>query len=168
MNRGWIAAASLLLAFGCASTRQKAAPVCNEYGAYARGQRDGLASRNLEMSYLNSCPLMIREVLRASYRSGFEVSRAAVKRNRDLEKQLPAEEEMEEEASVQPTAEELARLAPARDPASPSWICEVEASSKIFTGMGITREEALSSARSSCGSHLQASSCQNADCKQSL
>jgi hypothetical protein len=34
--------------------------------------------------------------------------------------------------------------------------------------VGASREEALGSARSSCGSHLQASYCSKADCKQSL
>lgn len=55
-----------------------------------------------------------------------------------------------------------------RDPAAAGWVCEVEARSKVFTGAGGTREEALGSARASCGSHFQASYCTKADCKQSL
>jgi hypothetical protein len=43
----------------------------------------------------------------------------------------------------------------------------VEARSKVFTGTGGTRAEALGSARETCGSHFQASLCNKADCRQS-
>lgn len=47
----------------------------------------------------------------------------------------------------------------------PSWVCEVESSSKIFTGVGISETEAAGAARSTCSSHFQARSCERAECR---
>ncbi|HEY8279459.1 MAG TPA: hypothetical protein VIH99_07550 [Bdellovibrionota bacterium] len=55
-----------------------------------------------------------------------------------------------------------------RKPATLPWVCEVEASSKVFTGVGNTRDQALGSAMENCGSHFQASYCAEAECKQNL
>jgi hypothetical protein len=45
------------------------------------------------------------------------------------------------------------------------WVCEVEASSKIFTGVGSSRDEAFRSARDTCAFHFQTSYCTRAECK---
>lgn len=58
---------------------------------------------------------------------------------------------------------------PEREPATISWACELEANAKVFTGVGLSRDEALHSARSTCGSHFQASYCTGkVDCKPLL
>jgi ribosomal protein L16/L10AE len=51
---------------------------------------------------------------------------------------------------------------------STAWVCEVEASQKIFTGMGVSQEEASKAAHTTCASHLQASYCRKTECKENL
>lgn len=58
---------------------------------------------------------------------------------------------------------EVAKLPVVAPP--PAWVCEVESSSKVFTGVGSTRDEASVQARGSCSSHFQARSCAKAECK---
>jgi hypothetical protein len=55
-----------------------------------------------------------------------------------------------------------------RLPIFPAWVCEVEAESKVFTGVGASVEEARRSARDTCSTHFQASNCQQAECSHSL
>ena len=56
----------------------------------------------------------------------------------------------------------------ARMPVFPAWVCEVEASAKIFTGVGASAEEASRAAQKNCSTHFQASSCQQTECSRSL
>lgn len=53
-------------------------------------------------------------------------------------------------------------------PQAPGWVCEVEASTKVFTGVGASAEEATLSAQASCGTHFQSSSCTQTECTRSL
>lgn len=53
-------------------------------------------------------------------------------------------------------------------PSSSAWVCEVEASEKIFTGIGSSKTDALDAALNTCASHLQASYCQKTECKTNL
>ncbi len=55
-----------------------------------------------------------------------------------------------------------------RELAAQAWVCEVEANSKIFTGVGASQQAAVHSAQSTCGSHFQASYCHHAECRQNL
>lgn len=50
----------------------------------------------------------------------------------------------------------------------PSWVCEVEGASRIFTGVGLTAEEAVVAAKNTCGSHLRATFCKQTECRQLL
>lgn len=56
----------------------------------------------------------------------------------------------------------------ARMPVFPAWVCEVEASTKIFTGVGASAEEASRAAQKNCSTHFQASSCQQTECSRGL
>jgi hypothetical protein len=55
-----------------------------------------------------------------------------------------------------------------RLPIFPAWVCEVEASLKVFTGVGASVEEATRSAQETCSTHFQASNCQQTECSRSL
>ncbi len=123
-----------------------------EMGA-ARGTKDGKAGKGPDLSFLQACVEESRAVSLSSYRDAFEAA-----------KSKRVKEEKEEEAA--PVA---ATLTPAgRQPAAQNWVCEVEANSKIFTGTGISKDEALGSAKSTCVSHFQPSNCTFAECKQNL
>lgn len=50
----------------------------------------------------------------------------------------------------------------------PAWVCEVESSSKVFTGVGSSEKEAAVSAQKSCGTHFQAKECTNTECRSTL
>lgn len=55
-----------------------------------------------------------------------------------------------------------------RMPIVAGWVCEVEASSKIFTGVGSSAEEASRSAQATCSTHSQSDSCSQTECSRSL
>lgn len=55
-----------------------------------------------------------------------------------------------------------------RIPIVPGWVCEVEASAKVFTGVGASAEEASRSAQATCSTHFQSSSCTQTECSRSL
>lgn len=55
-----------------------------------------------------------------------------------------------------------------RNPAFPAWVCEVEASAKVFTGVGASADEASRAAQKTCSTHFQASSCLQTECTRSL
>lgn len=117
-----------------------------------RGTRDGAAARQpQDLLFLDDCASGSSAAATQAYRDSFASARA--KRMREL---------ADAEAAAKAAAEAKARGAGA------AWMCEVEASSKIFTGTGRSREEALGSARSTCGSHVEASYCSKAECKKTM
>lgn len=145
-------AAALCLS-SCASTPHPAAKIVSAYCAKDvsrhRGLHDAEEGRSRDSSFLKLCPEGEREAYLRSYREGFEAGR----RQRHREMARP---------------EVLTTPAIARFPASPSWACEVEASSKVFTGVGISEGEAASAAKEACGVHFQATACGAVECKKSL
>jgi hypothetical protein len=140
---------------------------CSRETARERGLKDGASGRRADSSFLKTCNADSRAPALGAYREGFETTRPKHKASRE---ESDEEDDAVETLSVKPVAVPSALPAPrpVREPSALSWVCEVEANSKVFTGVGGTREEALGSARSTCGSHFQASYCTKADCKQSL
>jgi len=144
----WSLAACLAL-YSCAA--QKATlpqQDCTRELGMARGMKDGKAGKKPDFSFLQECFGEARNISLKAYKESFEGTKA--KRNRD-----------EETSPVDSV------LSPAtREPANHNWVCEVEAYSKVFTGSGLSKEEALGSARSTCVSHFQASNCSDSDCRR--
>ncbi len=151
MKFAWMFALSAFLFSGCAITRYSDAQPCSRENSLARGQKDAASGKNQEAAFLKSCGAETRAAAQVAYREGFENYRS---------KKAAGKSELAEE--------EAAELPVARAPANLSWICEVEANSKVFTGVGASQEEARGSAKASCGSHVQASYCEKADCKQAM
>ena len=170
-----------LLLSGCAASQLEISPRCYSEEAFSAGARDGAEGKKASFAFARQCPLDLRKEAIGAYRRGFEANRPrkkTVKLQKDEKEEKEdleisdAEVELEENSPAQagepvsmpPTAVPL----PVRDPNGLSWVCEVEASSKIFTGVGVTKDEALGSAKANCGAHFQASYCTKADCKQNL
>ncbi len=156
MKIAWICACSLIFFSACAGLRQSTAIDCSREASQSRGVKDGASGHGPQLSFLHSCSIESRSSAQFAYREGFEEGRA---------QREPEFEKIESEIAFPLTNLDPS---PVRKPAADSWVCEVEAQSKVFTGIGGTRDEALVSARSNCGSHFQASSCNKADCKQSF
>lgn len=153
---------SALFLAGCANNRPIAVEKCNRENSFTLGMRDGTSGRTPSYVFLNDCPPASRSSALSAYQEGFNAGRSRVK----ALKISPEQERFEENGAnlrVGPLPAE-----PVRQPSNLSWVCEVEANSKIFTGVGLSREEALGSARATCGSHFEASYCEKADCKESL
>lgn len=132
-------------AFSCAAWRTQPRPECAEAHAFQRGVSD--ATTGGALGLVESCPESDRARLQKSYRAGYE----SIQAHRLAERRAIA--------AVERTTTETAK---------PTWVCEVEASQKIFTGVGQSHDEAMRSARSNCGAHFQASSCQQAECSKKL
>lgn len=143
-----------LALYSCAAQKPLSSSECTREYGQARGVKDGKSSRQPDLSFLQGCNDESRATALAAYRDSFEISKA----KRDKE-----EEESPEAKALKPPS-----ILPARDPAGETWVCEVEASSKVFTGTGLSREEALGLARSTCVSHFQASYCTESSCKKDL
>jgi|GEM_PF-4468623 len=126
---------------------------CTREAGALRGAKDGKNGRNPDLSFLQSCVEESRHVSLSAYRDAYESAK-----NKRIKE--------EREELVAPMAGPL--LPVGRQPAMQSWVCEVEAGSKIFTGTGISKDEALGSAKSTCVSHYQPSNCTTAECRQNL
>lgn len=129
---------------------------CNRETGQARGLKDGRAARGPDLSFLQGCTDEARASSLAAYRESYEAARAKKVKG----------DEGEEVESAQPLKPPA--ILPGREPAAESWVCEVEANSKVFTGTGLSREEALGLARGTCSSHFQASYCTESSCKKNL
>jgi hypothetical protein len=151
----WCLALCLAL-FSCAAQKASVPTQdCARDSSGARGSRDGKAGRLPDLSFLQYCATAeARGQALQAYREAFEAARP--KRAKDHH----------EESLALP----IGSLPPVgREPATPhNWVCEVEANSKVFTGSGPSKEEALGLARSTCVSHFQASNCADSECKQNL
>jgi hypothetical protein len=153
----WVGAACAVL-YSCALQHQVVVRDCARDQSYARGAREASQGRALDLGFSHSCSPASRVDAIAAYRDGY-----------DSVKPHPAEETASAELATGENAPaSVEASAVLRGPAATAWVCEVEANSKIFTGVGATRDEALGSAKSTCGSHFQASYCNKSDCKQSL
>lgn len=137
--------------FSCSAQNVVVLQECSREAGVARGARDGKAGRNADLSFLQNCSPENQSVASVAYREAFDAAKA--RRNKVESNELGS----------------AAMAAPVgREPAGQRWVCEVEANSKVFTGTGISRDEALGSAKSTCVSHFQASNCTQSECKQSL
>ncbi|RYZ93930.1 MAG: hypothetical protein EOP11_27120 [Proteobacteria bacterium] len=136
----------------CASVPAPPAAVlsnaCGKEISRRRGADDGAHGRPRDMAFVRLCPMNVREAVAHGYREGFEGAR----RTRRLEI----------------VRQELAAAPVVRLPASPTWACEVEAASKVFTGIGSSLSEAAGAAKDACGAHFQAHTCEQTECQQSL
>lgn len=141
--QAWGLLAALTLVFsGCASVRPEP-DYCQAKESYDRGARDAAQGLPANPDFIRFCKDTQLGTLE-SYHNGYESQRRI--------------------APVAPPAP-LARPVLAR---KNTWVCEVEASRKVFTGVGASQDEALRSAKDTCGSHFQASYCTQTECKQSL
>lgn len=157
--------------FGCAGVRHVTQAECPTEMAHARGLKDGGAGKKANISFLRSCTAETRALAVAAYREGYAFTRAKHKVGKEdsaLEVADVADEEEDSAGTEEEASAPLTMPTPVREPSAVSWVCEVEAESKIFTGIGSTRDEAFASARSTCGSHFQASYCTKADCRQNM
>jgi hypothetical protein len=145
MKMGWLALATVFL-FACASERAVTTSDCEQSKAFERGWRAAKEHSSPDLSFSILCPSELSARLESSYRDGFD----SYIEKKDLEAKR----------------KQLKRSAAAR--AHSLWICEVEGSEKIFTGVGVNVAEATSAARASCNSHLRASDCHKADCKKNM
>jgi hypothetical protein len=157
----WVGALCAVL-FSCALQNQAELHECPRDSYFSRGAKDASLGRPLDLSFSPSCTSGSRVDAIAAYRDGF-ASQHPVLVMADQSEAAPAVP-----VGPAPAMDEAESPPALRAPASPSWVCEVESNSKIFTGVGATREEALGSARATCGSHFQAAYCSKADCKQNL
>lgn len=137
---GWLVGAAYLLA-GCAAVPRQASPQeCEGRGGYERGLRDASEGRARDGAFARLCPNPGAAL--AQYRQGYSLGRE----------------------KTQAAAKAIAFRLP-QAVKEPSWVCEVESSSKIFTGVGFSEVEATRAAQSTCSSHFQARSCERAECK---
>jgi hypothetical protein len=157
---GGVAIGISVLLSGCAGITHSTLADCTREVALSRGMKDGAAGRKTYLQFTRSCTPATRDLAVAAYREGFELSRPKRKAGVTAQK-----EEVEDEEQAE---SELLLPSPVRAPSAISWVCEVEASSKVFTGVGVTQTQALGSARAHCGSHFQASYCTKSDCRQTL
>ncbi|MGZ3650350.1 MAG: hypothetical protein ACXVB9_21455 [Bdellovibrionota bacterium] len=153
-----------VLLSSCAASRHVVLVECDRGTSLTRGIQDGASGHKARFGFTHSCTPETRALAVSAYTEGFEASRP---RRAHIVK--------EEEVTPEAEAEEVGTLDPAvpvpstvRAPSTVQWECEIEANSKVFTGSGITRDEALGSARATCGSHYQAQYCTKSDCKQTL
>lgn len=165
MKISWKIALCTLLVTGCAGTRQAAQVDCPRDFAMARGVKDATTGHKLSLSFLNSCTAESRADASAAYREGYASAHPKHKLVKD-EPQVDTSDD--EDTSPLDLSGPVVLPPPVREPSAVSWVCEVEANSRVFTGVGVTRDEALDSARATCGSHFQASYCTKSDCKQNM
>lgn len=140
--------------YSCAKKPQLQAECSAEQGR-SRALKDVRSSRGPDLSFLQGCTDEARSAALSAYRESFETAKA---------RKGKGEAEVEDEA----TALKAPSILPAREPAAEAWVCEIEANAKIFTGTGISRDEALMLAQKTCGSHFTASYCTESNCKKSL
>jgi hypothetical protein len=171
----WKIIACALLVSGCAATHPSALVDCPRDPALARGVRDGASGHRASTGFLHFCTPESRAAALSAYREGFAQSHPKVKKASlapaDANAKEDAEDSDDETAGVAAdpaTAPALPLTPPVREPSAISWVCEVEANSRVFTGVGQSQDEAVRSARETCGSHFQASYCTKADCKQNM
>jgi len=124
---------------------------CGKDSSRRRGSDDAAEGRARDSAFLSLCPAGQREVFARAYREGYEAARRL--RHREIEVARP---------------EVLTTPAIARLPASPTWACEVESSSKVFTGIGLSETEAATAAKDACGAHFSQNACTQTECKRAL
>jgi hypothetical protein len=130
----------------CATVQQSEPDFCGSQQSFERGVQDARQGKSASHSFTEQCDPENISQLTKRYRQGY-----ASEKSRQRQKAVKKENE--------------ARFSSL---AASAWICEVEAFAKVFTGVGASMDEALKSAKSSCGAHFQASSCNQSDCKKSL
>lgn len=127
--------------------------LCENQKAFRLGVEDGEEGQQMRVTKLKDCGESAYPALAKRYRNGYELGKARAKAKR------------EQTSTPVPMLE--ARKKDLDQP--PSWICEVEASSKIFTGVGQSEGGALKEAQDNCGAHFQAKECsESSECRQSL
>ena len=144
--------------FSCAKKPLLQADCSAEQGR-SRALKDVRSARGPDLSFLQGCSDESRNAALSAYRDSFEAAKA---RKGKGEPEADAEADTELEALKAPS------VLPAREPATEAWVCEIEANSKIFTGTGISRDEALMLAKKTCGSHFTSSYCTESNCKKSM
>ncbi|MGE3262126.1 MAG: hypothetical protein AB7K68_10130 [Bacteriovoracia bacterium] len=142
----WVSCLALV---GCATNRPKENSDCTRRVAFQKGVNDATIGRTREVA--KACRAEVRAGLLQSYHEGFESVRS-----RRLGQGRGPTGRIRVVSSL-PSALN-----------NPTWVCEVEAAEKIFTGVGTSQEEASTAAHSTCSSHLQASYCRKTECKENL
>jgi hypothetical protein len=147
MKRLWALGIFLTACVAAPQPVPEARVECTKKNARHRAQDDAFKSGAFDFAFLSLCPENSRDPLRAAYRDSFQRVR--------------------ERGSAALTLEPSISL---RSPAAsePSWVCEVEGEHRVFTGVGVSRAEASSSARSTCGAHFSANACGPSDCSRGL
>ena len=144
MMRVLLLSAFILSLSGCAVVRPlQTSSFCSPEEAARLGQSDGTEGK-IQESLFSRCVEKEKNQLLSIYRSAYENARPRKLVEKDISTAL-------------------------RVPASKKWLCELEASRRVFTGGGESKDKASEVARTACGSHLEASSCNNqADCRQEM
>lgn len=142
--------ALVLILSGCA-TATKQTPVveterCDRAAAYERGKMDASGERAMDGNFIRSCGKEGRAGILQAYKEGYE----------------SIQKSQESDVAKKVISDELQT----RQAAPTTWVCEIEANSKVFTGMGATRVEASNSAKTVCGNYFDASLCQASECKR--
>jgi len=129
--------------------------VCENQKAFRLGVEDGEEGKQMRDLRLKECGEVAFPALRKRYRNGYELGKA---RARSKKEQSSGPIPMVETTKTKKNLDQ-----------APSWICEVEASSKVFTGVGQSESAALKAAQDTCGAHFQAKECSEfSECRQSL
>lgn len=134
----------------CATVRKAELESCGNLESYNRGVSDAEQGIPASTAFARLCTSETMASGIKKYREGFAQGRTNLK--------------MRAAAANEASANRVLQTLPS----SPAWVCEVEASAKVFTGVGGSLEEATRSAKDTCGAHFQSSSCQQAECKQNL
>ncbi len=127
------------LLVGCATTGSP--DHCGSHESFQRGLGDAEAGRLANMDFAQDCSSR-QDVLR-QYKKGYEFG--ILRRRQKLQ-----------ETQVGPA------------PSQFKWVCEVEASRKVFTAMAFSQKEASHLAKATCSSHFQPSSCRQSECRKNL
>ena len=166
--RGGLTIGVIALLSGCAGTMHSTHVECTREAALSRGLKDGAAGHKTHLEFARACTSATRELAVAAYHEGFESSRPKRKPGLSAAKDNTGADDLASDSDSEDAPALLQLPSPVRAPSAISWVCEVEASSKVFTGVGGTQGEALGSARANCGSHFQASYCTKSDCRQNM
>jgi len=144
---GWLGL--FLVLASCATTRPAEPDFCQPQISFTKGKQDAQAGIPASAAFTRLCSPKSSPLALLRYREGYEQARLA-KRQKSL-------------ANLELLSREVEPL-----PEPTTWVCEVEAAAKVFTGVGGSLEEATRSAKDTCGAHFQSSSCTQTECKQSL
>jgi hypothetical protein len=133
-----ILASAILVSCASAPVRVSSSDGCDSKKSYTKGKKDAEQGLLPSIAAYRACGSEQRNLAIRAYKRGYEA--------------LSENGALEETETQEITA----------------WVCEIEANAKVFTGVGISQEEAIQSAKKTCDSHMQSSSCGTTECRKNL